>query len=77
MRPPAAPVGPPRTGFGSQHAITVRPSGALRDRLRPSSVEAARKAELAELPAWIVEMDDDEAFISINPGLASFVVPLR
>lgn len=62
-----------RTGFGAEHALLVRPiyvpkldepayfqlvSGHHR-------AEAARRAGLSEVPAWVREMDDDEAFMQL------------
>jgi site-specific DNA-methyltransferase (adenine-specific) len=54
------------SGFGSEHAVLVRPvvegfqiiSGHHR-------VEAARKVGLSEVPCWVREMDDDEAFMQL------------
>lgn len=54
------------SGFGSEHAVLVRPvddgfqiiSGHHR-------VEAARKVGLAEVPCWVRQMDDDEAFMQL------------
>lgn len=55
-----------RSGFGAQHAILVRPLG---ERWQIVSghhrVEAARRVGLAELPAWVAELDDDEAFMQL------------
>lgn len=55
-----------RSRFGAQHAILVRP---VDDGLQIISghhrVEAARQAGVAEVPAWVAEMDDDEAFMQL------------
>lgn len=58
-----------RTGFRPEHAILARPhesgwqivSGHHR-------LEAASRAGLTEIPAWVREMDDDEAFMQLVLG---------
>ncbi len=53
-------------GFGAEHALLVRPvenefqiiSGHHR-------AEAARKTGIAEVPCWVRDMDDDEAFMQL------------
>lgn len=56
-----------RSGFGPEHALLVRPtkydgyeilSGHHRH-------EAAKRVGLAEVPCWVREMDDDEAFMTL------------
>jgi ParB-like chromosome segregation protein Spo0J len=53
-------------GFGSEHAILVRP---LKDVYQIISghhrVEAARKCGMSEVPCWVRDMDDDEAFMQL------------
>lgn len=55
-----------QTGFGPEHAILVRPHG---DEYQIISghhrTEAAKRAGIAEVPAWVKEMDDDEAFMQL------------
>lgn len=51
-------------GFGPEHAILARPiDGGLQVVSGHHRFEAARRAGLAEVPAWVREMDDDEAFM--------------
>jgi hypothetical protein len=55
-----------RSGFGPEHAMLVRPvddgyeilSGHHRH-------EAAKRVGLTQVPAWVREMDDDEAFMTL------------
>lgn len=51
-------------GFGPEHAILARPYG---DGFQVVSghhrLEAARQAGVAEVPVWVREMDDDEAYM--------------
>lgn len=56
-----------RDGFGAHHAITVRPleGGDYQVVSGHHRVEAARRAGLDEIPAWVAEMDDDEAFMQL------------
>lgn len=53
-------------GFRPEHAILARPHG---DGWQVISghhrTEAARRAGLADVPAWVREMDDDEAFMQL------------
>jgi ParB/RepB/Spo0J family partition protein len=52
--------------YDPMHAIIVRP---IRERFQIIAghhrVEAARREELAEIPAWVREMDDEEAFMQL------------
>jgi ParB/RepB/Spo0J family partition protein len=53
-------------GFGPEHAILARPiDGGLQVVSGHHRFEAARRAGLAEVPAWVREMDDDEAFMQL------------
>jgi ParB/RepB/Spo0J family partition protein len=56
-------------GFGAEHAILVRPHG---DGYQVISghhrLEAAKRAGLTEVPCWVREMDDDEAFMQLVLG---------
>lgn len=58
-----------RSGFGAEHAPLVRPYG---DGLQIISghhrIEAATRAGLTEVPCWIKDMDDDEAFMQLVLG---------
>lgn len=55
-----------QTGFGPEHAILVRPSGGEYQIISGHHrTEAAKRADLAEVPAWVKEMDDDEAFMQL------------
>lgn len=60
-----------RDGFGTEHAILVRPIG---DRYQVVSGhnrrEAALKAGIGEIPAWVRELGDDEAFMQLVLGNA-------
>lgn len=54
-----------RSGFGVQHAVTARPvEGGVEIVSGHHRVEAARRAGV-EVPAWLVDMDDDEAFMQL------------
>jgi site-specific DNA-methyltransferase (adenine-specific) len=54
------------SGFGREHAVLVRPhEGGYQVISGHHRVEAARRAELSEAPAWVREMDDDEAFMQL------------
>ena len=56
-------------GFNPAHAIIVRAQG---ERFQVvcghQRVEAAKRAGLAEIPTWLQEMDDDEAFMQLVLG---------
>jgi ParB-like chromosome segregation protein Spo0J len=53
-------------GFGSEHAILVRPlDGAFQIISGHHRVEAARQCGLLYLPCWVRDMDDDEAFMQL------------
>lgn len=53
-------------GFGPQHAIHGRPiDGGVQIISGHHRIEAARRAGLAEIPAWVEEMGDDEAFMQL------------
>lgn len=55
-----------QTGFGPEHAILVRPSGGEYQIISGHHrTEAAKRANLADVPAWVKEMDDDEAFMQL------------
>jgi site-specific DNA-methyltransferase (adenine-specific) len=55
-----------RTGFGAEHAILVRPiPGGLQIVSGHHRVEAARRAGLTEVPTWVRDMDDEEAFMQL------------
>ncbi len=53
-------------GFHDKHALHVRPCG---DRMQVISghhrLEAARKAGLSEIPAWVEDLDDDTAYMQL------------
>ncbi|MGI5274742.1 DNA methyltransferase [Nonomuraea sp. CA-218870] len=54
------------SGFGPEHAILVRPhSGEYQIISGHHRAEAAKRAGLAEVPAWVKDMDDDEAFMQL------------
>lgn len=60
----AAEIG--RYGFGREHALLVRPKdGTYQILSGHHRVEAARRAALAEVPCWVRELDDDEAFMQL------------
>lgn len=53
-------------GFGPEHAILARPHGGAHQVISGHHrVEAAKRAGLVEVPAWVREMDDDEAFMQL------------
>jgi ParB/RepB/Spo0J family partition protein len=53
-------------GFHERHAITVRPHGKAYQIISGHHrVEAAKKAGIDNVPAWVVEMDDDEAYMAL------------
>lgn len=54
------------SGFGPEHAILVRPHGGEYQIISGHHrAEAAKRAGLAEVPAWVKDMDDDEAFMQL------------
>jgi len=55
-----------RGGFGHEHAILVRPVGdGFEIAAGHHRFEGATKAGLAEIPAWVREMTDDEAYMEL------------
>lgn len=51
-------------GFGPEHAVLARPHGDGWQLVSGHHrAEAARRAGLADVPTWVREMDDDEAFM--------------
>jgi site-specific DNA-methyltransferase (adenine-specific) len=53
-----------RNGFGREHALLVRPKGSGYQIISGHHrAEAAERVGLDELPCWVREMDDDEAFM--------------
>lgn len=55
-----------RSGFGPEHALLVRPKGDGYEILSGHHRhEAAKRVGLTEVPAWVREMDDDEAFMTL------------
>ena len=55
-----------RRGFGPQYAVEVRPHGdGYQIVAGHHRVAAAGRAGLTEIPAWVEEMDDDEAFMRL------------
>lgn len=55
-----------RTGFGKEHAPLVRPyDGAFQIISGHHRIESAQRAGLGEVPCWVKEMDDDEAFMQL------------
>jgi ParB family chromosome partitioning protein len=54
------------SGFGAEHALLVRP---VDDEFQIISghhrAEAARKTGISEVPCWVRDMDDDEAFMQL------------
>jgi DNA modification methylase len=55
-----------QTGFGPEHAILVRPHGGEYQIISGHHrTEAARRADIDEVPAWVKDMDDDEAFMQL------------
>jgi len=60
----AAEIG--RVGFRPEHAVLVRPFGDGWQLVSGHHrAEAARRAGLIEVPAWVRDMDDDEAFMQL------------
>jgi ParB/RepB/Spo0J family partition protein len=54
------------SGFGSEHAVLVRPFGDVYQIISGHHrVEAARKVGLDEVPCWVREINDDEAFMQL------------
>lgn len=54
------------SGFGPEHAILVRPYGDGYQIISGHHrAEAAKRIGLAEVPAWVKDMDDDEAFMQL------------
>lgn len=57
------------TGFRVEHAILVRPlADAYQIVSGHQRVEAARRAGLTEVPAWVRDMTDDEAYMELVTG---------
>lgn len=55
-----------RTEFGREHAPLIRPFGDVLQIISGHHrIEAATRAGLAEVPCWVKEMDDDEAFMQL------------
>jgi ParB/RepB/Spo0J family partition protein len=55
-----------RSGFGPEHALLVRPRGDGYEILSGHHRhEAAKRVGLVEVPCWVREMDDDEAFMTL------------
>lgn len=55
-----------RYGFGDEHALLVRPKdGAYQILSGHHRAEAARRAGVAEVPCWVKDLDDDEAFMQL------------
>lgn len=53
-------------GFGPEHALLVRPIGGAHQIISGHHrAEAARRAGLAEVPAWVKPLDDEEAFMQL------------
>lgn len=60
----AAEIG--RYGFGQEHALLVRPAeGGHQILSGHHRVEAARRAGLSEVPCWVKDLDDGEAFMQL------------
>lgn len=60
----AAEIG--RAGFRPEHAVLTRPHGDGWQLVSGHHrAEAARRAGVAEVPAWVRDMDDDEAFMQL------------
>lgn len=58
-----------RDRFRPEHAVLVRPlDGGWQIVSGHHRVEAAGRAGLSEIPAWVREMDDDEAFMQLVLG---------
>jgi DNA methylase/ParB/Sulfiredoxin domain len=56
-----------RSGFGQEHALLVRPVGNDRYEIISGHHRhaAAIRAGLTEVPCWVRDMDDDEAFMQL------------
>lgn len=55
-----------RSGFGREHALLVRPDGGVYQIISGHHRQAAAKrAGLTDVPCWVREMDDDEAFMQL------------
>lgn len=55
-----------RFGFGQEHALLVRPKGGAYQILSGHHrVEAGKRAGLAEVPCWVKDLADDEAFMQL------------
>ena len=60
-----------RAGFGSEHALLVRPHGDVFQIIGGHHrAEAAKKSDLESVPCWVREMDDGEAFMQLVLGNA-------
>jgi ParB/RepB/Spo0J family partition protein len=60
-----------RSGFGTEHAILVRPLGERYQVVSGHNRrEAALKAGIGQVPAWVRDLDDDEAFMQLVLGNA-------
>lgn len=60
----AAEIG--RYGFGREHALLVRPKDGMHQILSGHHrLEAAKRAGLAEVPCWVKDLDDDDAFMQL------------
>jgi len=58
-----------RAGFGSEHALLVRPHGdAFQIIGGHHRAKAARRSGLESVPCWVRDMDDDEAFMQLVLG---------
>lgn len=55
-----------RSGFGQEHALIVRPAdGGYQIISGHHRHAAAKRAGLTEVPCWVRDMDDDEAFMQL------------
>lgn len=55
-----------RSGFGREHALLVRPvDGQFQIISGHHRLAAAQRAGVTEIPCWVREMDDDEAFMQL------------
>lgn len=55
-----------RSGFGEEHALLVRPKDGVYQIISGHHRHgAARRAGLTEVPCWVREMDDEEAFMQL------------
>jgi ParB-like chromosome segregation protein Spo0J len=55
-----------RFGFGREHALLVRPKDGVHQILSGHHrVAAAMRAGVAEVPCWVKDLDDDEAFMQL------------